>query len=341
MVTIRLVNISNYILKNVSLNIGFNKIHVIYGPNGAGKTTLLKVIAGLTEYKGHVYFDDRLMDSVPPWKRGIGYLPQNNALFPHMNVYENMLFGLRNNGLDPGRASKRVDEYLELLDISRLKNKYPGFLSSGEKKLVALARVLVLEPKILLLDEPFSNLHYNYKIRIMNMIKYIHRKLNNTIIIVSHILDESLILGDEYSILVNGLLKYNGGLTGLLNAINNELEYLNVLRCRVSEEIYGEQLMKITCKDIELVSLTNRRVGDEVLVSILADKISIHRNRGSCSMNCLNGKVSSKRNLGKNLWLLKVRVGETIFNVLTDQYIKLDSNVYIEIPIRNIMIYKV
>lgn len=161
MTTIEMVKVSNYALRELSMRVQSGEARQIIGPNGAGNTTLLKVIAGLTPYEGSVYFDGRPVDREPPWRRNIGYLPQTNALFPHMTVLDNVLFGLRNKGLSEGEALARAKYYLELLGVHQLRDRYPLMLSAGEQRKVAFARELALKPSVLLLDEPSGGIHYD------------------------------------------------------------------------------------------------------------------------------------------------------------------------------------
>ncbi len=155
---IELKNISRYVLNNVNLEINDGELLVIVGPNGAGKSTLLNVIAGLVGYSGEVYFDEKKMDKVPPHKRGVGYLFQDLALFPHLKVFANIAYGLKVQGYPERVINKRVDTLLDALHIGGLKDRYPRNLSGGEKQRVAIARALAPFQKILLLDEPMSGL---------------------------------------------------------------------------------------------------------------------------------------------------------------------------------------
>ncbi|MCL6560485.1 MAG: ATP-binding cassette domain-containing protein, partial [Firmicutes bacterium] len=159
MAAIYLQNITTpHRLKDVNLTIGDGDLMVLLGPSGAGKSTLLNVVAGLTEYQGEVYFDRKNVNQVPTEKRGIGYLLQDIYLFPHMDVFSNVAFGLRAAAMPADAVTGRVGAILDLLNIAHLKNRYPKELSGGEKQRVGLARSLAKEPHILLLDEPLASL---------------------------------------------------------------------------------------------------------------------------------------------------------------------------------------
>ncbi len=157
---IELVNMSRHICRNVDLRIMDNEILVIVGTTGAGKTTLLNVIAGVVGYKGSVLIDGVNVDKVSPRRRGVGYLFQGLALFPHMTVEANITFGLSAAGIEKNAADERVSSLMEMVHIKHLAHRYPHTLSGGEKKRVALARSLAPSPKVLLLDEPTASLDH-------------------------------------------------------------------------------------------------------------------------------------------------------------------------------------
>ncbi len=343
MVSIKLVNISNYALKNISLNIPGNSVHVVVGPNGAGKTTLLKVIAGLVDYSGNVLFDDEPVDHLPPWKRCVGYLPQTTALFPHMTVLENVLFGLRARGIKGSRALSTAKYYLELLGVYELRDKYPLMLSGGEQKKVALARALAINPRVLLLDEPFTGIHYDYRIQLRDIIRRIHEHEDLTIIIVTHDLDEAIELGNHYSILINGWLKYSGNLGGFLETIKENLHYINAYYCVVTSIDHDTGLAKVNCNNITLtVPLSEKpvKVGDKVLVTIPSDKVVPYIS-GKCypRVNCFNGKVVEVEKWGNSLSLIKVDIADIKVNIITNTHVSIGKYISVKLPIKDLRIH--
>lgn len=215
MVRVNLENISNFILKDVSLEIPSNKLTFITGPNGAGKTTLLKVMAGLVNYSGNVLFDGRLVNDLPPHLRGISYVPQNNALFTHMKVRENIAFGLKVRKLDVAFIERRVNELLEMFHLEKVADEYPARLSGGEAKKVALARALAIEPKILLLDEPFVNLDYTTRHIVEQEIITTIKNLKSTVIMVTHSVEKAMENADKLTIIWDGRLVFDGKPYGL------------------------------------------------------------------------------------------------------------------------------
>ncbi len=202
-------------LNNVSIDIPLGKITVILGPSGSGKTTLLRLIAGLeSPDQGRIYINDTDVTELPPWDRGVSMVFQTPSLFPHLTVEENIGFGLEALGYSSAEIRKRIEWAMELLHISHLRGKYPDQLSGGEQQRVSLARALVLEPKILLLDEPLSNLDLALREELRIELKALQRRLGITFIYVTHDQDEALELADYLAILYNGkIIEYGDPLT--------------------------------------------------------------------------------------------------------------------------------
>jgi ABC-type sugar transport system ATPase subunit len=213
MAAIRLRSIlTPHCLNNINLDIEAGELVVIIGRNGAGKSTLLDVIAGLTEYSGQVFFNQRNMNSVRAENRGVGYLLQDIYLFPHLTTYENIAFGLRAGGCSSSRIRKKVDETLDMLQIAHLKERYPRNLSGGEKQRIGLARSIIMEPKVLLLDEPLSSLDPLTAKCIRNELKILQKRLNLTMLYVTHGHSEAQELADRIVVLSEGRIKQSGSI---------------------------------------------------------------------------------------------------------------------------------
>jgi molybdate transport system ATP-binding protein len=184
----------------------------LFGQSGAGKTTLLRMLAGLTLPKrgqikvgGETWFDSEAHINLPPQRREIGLVFQDYALFPNMTVRENLSFALANK-----KQSDRVDELIEMMQLCALQHRLPATLSGGQKQRVALARALVRRPKLLLLDEPFSALDADTRIRLQDEILRLHRALGITTLIVSHDLGEVYKLSDRVLLIEQGKISRNG-----------------------------------------------------------------------------------------------------------------------------------
>lgn len=235
MTEIRLKNIQNFALKGVDLDVKEGELMVMVGPSGAGKTTLLNVLAGLVPYKGEVTFDDKPADSLPPYKRRVGYVFQDLFLFPHLTVEKNLLLSMKCLSLT---GQEKKDFTLELLDIFRINklgDRLPEDLSGGEKQRVALARAVACRPKILLLDEPFANLDFRTARYLRQEFKSLQKKLCLSALFVTHNMQEARELGERIAVLRDGRMEQVAGRdeVWLSNVEGNMfLEKPNLLPCR-------------------------------------------------------------------------------------------------------------
>lgn len=196
-------------LKGVNIEISGGCITSILGPSGCGKTTLLKIIAGLIEPdRGRVYFNGDDYTHVPPEKRGAGIVFQDLALFPHMNVYDNVAFGLRARHINEAEIKNRVYRIMAMLglDPQEYVNRRINELSGGQQQRVALARALILEPRVLLLDEPLAHLDYKVKQKLLMELRGLQRRLGITTVYVTHDQYEAMSLSDYIAILNDGKL---------------------------------------------------------------------------------------------------------------------------------------
>ncbi|GFR35734.1 ABC transporter ATP-binding protein [Thermobrachium celere] len=213
MSNIKIFNVYKYyngraVLKNINLDINEGELVVLLGPSGSGKTTLINGIAGIISFEnGEVYFNKDLMNNVPIERRNAALVDQNLLLFPHMNVYSNIAFGLKMRRLDKEIIDKKVKLLIDLMELSGLEKKYPYQLSGGQAQRVAIARALAIEPKVLLLDEPLSKLDKNLRRNMQEFIKELQKKLNITTIMVTHDLEEAFIVADKIALLIDGEIK--------------------------------------------------------------------------------------------------------------------------------------
>ncbi len=192
-------------LEDVSVSFPSGEITVVLGPSGAGKTTLLRIIAGLESPEtGSILFDGVDVTHTPPWERNVSMVFQTPALLPHMTAYENIAFPLESSGLTQPEIRKRVHDVATLVKITDILGKYPDELSGGQAQRVAIARALSVKPKVLLLDEPFSNLDLSLREGLRVELKNLQRKVGITFIHVTHDQDEALELADKLLILYEG-----------------------------------------------------------------------------------------------------------------------------------------
>lgn len=191
-----------------SLRVEPHELFAIVGETGAGKTVLLEAIAGAFPLEsGQILLDGKDIDCLPVQQRRLGIVYQDHALFPHMTVAENIGYGLRMAGVPKAEAACRVEEMLELFSIQHIADRYPGVISGGEGQRTALARALVLEPEILLLDEPFSALDPTTKKRMYETLRDVHGRFGCTVVFVTHDFNEARTLGQRVGIILDGKLQ--------------------------------------------------------------------------------------------------------------------------------------
>ncbi len=189
-------------LKGVSLDIHSGEFFTLLGPSGCGKTTLLRMIAGFNSVEeGEISFGDKVINNLPPHKRGIGMVFQNYAIFPHLTVEENVAYGLRAQKVPAAEIKSRVAEALKMVQIEKLKDRMPNELSGGQQQRVALARAFVIEPQVLLMDEPLSNLDAKLRVQMRTIIKKLQRRLGITTIYVTHDQEEALAISDRIAVM--------------------------------------------------------------------------------------------------------------------------------------------
>ena len=213
---------SNHVLKEVSLNIENKDFYTFLGPSGCGKTTLLRLIAGFEKSSsGELFIDGKEVSNLNPWERDVGMVFQNYALWPHMTVYKNVSFGLEEKKIDKKEIKSRVDEVLELVDLKDLSGRYPFQLSGGQQQRVALARTLVVKPKVLLLDEPLSNLDAKLRVQMRKELQDLHKKIGITSIFVTHDQEEANSMSTNLAILNEGVVQQVGKPVDLYNNPEN------------------------------------------------------------------------------------------------------------------------
>jgi ABC-type sugar transport system ATPase subunit len=216
MTTLNIVNLvkkygDTVVVDNLSLQVCDGEFVTLLGPSGCGKTTTLRAIAGLIEIDGgEIYFDDRLMNDVPPHKRSTAMVFQSYALFPHMSVRDNIAFGLRMHKVPPTEREARVNEAMAMLGLQAMADRKPGNLSGGQQQRVALARAIVTQPDILLFDEPLSNLDAKLRERIRIEIRELQRRLKITSIYVTHDQAEAMVISDRIVIMNKGCIEQIG-----------------------------------------------------------------------------------------------------------------------------------
>ena len=199
------------VLKGVDLRIEPGELFTFLGPSGSGKSTLLRAIAGFGPMpRGRILIGDHDVTRLPPWRRNVGMVFQSYALWPHMTVYKNVAFGLEERRAPSAEIPKRVEAALDMVGLWELANRRPSQLSGGQQQRVALARTIIVEPRVLLLDEPLSNLDANLRVQMRREILDLQRKLKLTTIFVTHDQEEANTISDRIAVLDEGILQQVG-----------------------------------------------------------------------------------------------------------------------------------
>ncbi len=317
MIELRLKNVSKLFgetraVDNVTFDVKGGELFFLLGPSGCGKTTCLRMIAGF--YKpdeGEIYFGDKLMNDVPPYKRNIGMVFQNYALWPHMTVYQNVEYGLNVRKIPAKERKGKVERVLEIVQMEKYIDRNPNQLSGGQQQRIALARALVIEPDILLLDEPLSNLDAKLRLEMRHEIKRIHSELGITSVYVTHDQKEALSLADRLAIMKDGNVMqigtprevYNFPVNKFVADFIGETNFINGKVKTKSSEFYtidtsiGEVYASLNNKDLS--------VGNEVSCSIRPESISITDNPKDNSINQFEARIISLTYLGdiEEYWL--------------------------------------
>ncbi len=261
---------------NLDITIPSGKLFGLLGPSGCGKSTTLYMISGLLRpTDGEIYFGDENVTPVPPEERGIGLVFQNYALYPHMSVRQNIMFPLENVKMDKQESLEKAQEIADLVGIGHLMNRKPKQLSGGQQQRVAIARALVKSPRVLLLDEPLSNLDARLRLQTREEIKRIQRETGITTIFVTHDQEEAMSISDEIVVLREGVTQQVGKPQNVYNNPNNQFVAkflgtppINMFEGRIeNKKLYiGEALIsnKIDAKDQE-VSIGIRPEGFKIV----------------------------------------------------------------------------
>ena len=239
---------------HLNLKIREGEFFTLLGPSGCGKTTLLRMIAGFNSIEGgEILFDEKVVNNMPAHKRDIGMVFQNYAIFPHLTVYENVAYGLKARNVKDNEMRTRVEEALELVQISQLRDRKPNELSGGQQQRVALARAFVIEPTVLLMDEPLSNLDAKLRVQMRTVIKKLQRRLGITTIYVTHDQEEALSISDRIAVMKEGRIMQVGTPTEIYihpadAFVSNFIGVSNFLDCDVQKRTVRVRNYSFTMK---------------------------------------------------------------------------------------------
>ena len=321
----------NHVVKGINLSIGDGEFLCLLGPSGCGKTTLLRMIAGLTETdEGKIIINGKDMTDLPPDKRSNGMVFQNYALFPHMTVEQNIAYGLKRHRVPKDETKRRVQFGLEMVRLEGLGKRYPRELSGGQQQRVALARALVMNPDLLLLDEPLSNLDAKLRKEMRLEIRNIQKKLNVTTIFVTHDQEEALTMADTIAIMNGGVVEQLGSPLEMYEHPNTQFvaSFIGGTNLIEGEVVTSEgNAVTARCGKTMLRGLTNNTLtpGQKVITSQRPERLRLHAN-GETGGNCVRGKITTRVYLGASIrFVVEDEEGR---NIIVDLPINEDLEIY-------------
>lgn len=326
-------------VKDVNLTIKDGEFFSLLGPSGCGKTTILRMMAGFyVPTIGKILFDNKDVSILPPNKRNTAMVFQNYALFPHMTVFENVAFGLRARKIQNPERQERVRNALELVNLAELENRHVTQLSGGQQQRVALARAIVIEPEILLLDEPLSNLDAKLRRETREQIQKLQRKLKITTIYVTHDQEEALTLSDRIALMSEGMCQQIGTPFEIYNHPANAFVAKFIGRSNLLNgtviKVQSDDILVELKQGIQLMVKTDDKPspGQKVILAIKPESVILHKN-DITGMNILKGRIITKHFNG---YLIEYEIdldGIVINSVaLNEENAYEEINIYVEIP---------
>jgi len=331
-------NKKDEIIKKLSLEVKQGEFLVIVGPSGCGKSTLLRMIAGLEDINdGTIKIEDKVINNIPPANRDIAMVFQNYALYPHMNVYKNLSYGLKNRKVSKAVIEQKVQEIAMLLQIEDLLIRKPSELSGGQRQRVAMGRAIIREPKVFLFDEPLSNLDAKLRHQMRLEIRKLHEKLKITSVYVTHDQVEAMTLADRIVVINKGAIEqvgtpeeiYNNPKTLFVSKFMGTPP-MNIFTCKMIDKninFFGNQLQ------------VNTKIDDEELyVGIRAEDISLNECENTVKLSI---KIEMIERLGSENLLYTTLDGQE-FTVKTNNHIRKNSPfIDIYIPINKMYLFSI
>lgn len=294
-------------IPDLSLEIQPGEFFTLLGPSGCGKTTLLRMIAGFNSIEGgQFFFGDRLINDLDPAKRNIGMVFQNYAIFPHLTVRKNVAFGLKNRKLPSDQIKQRTDDFMSLMKIQEYADRLPEKLSGGQQQRVALARALAIEPEVLLMDEPLSNLDAKLRVEMRSVIKEIQNRLGITTVYVTHDQEEAMAVSDRIAVMNLGVIQQIGTPKALYQRPANKFVATFIGRANFFDAVIRKHdsrssIMFDNGYTINMPNLSDAvSDGQKVAVSVRPEELVIHKSDTIDNSNCLVGRVMYSTFLGLN-----------------------------------------
>jgi len=291
----------NVVIRDLSADIKSGELFTLLGPSGCGKTTLLRMIAGFNSVEhGTIAFDDQVINHIPVHKRNFGMVFQNYAIFPNMTVYRNIEYGLKNKKLSKDEIKRRVQEIMETVQITQYADRYPDKLSGGQQQRVALARAIVVQPQVLLMDEPLSNLDAKLRIEMREAIREVQKKIGITTVYVTHDQEEALAISDRIAVMNKGDIQQIETPENIYSRPYNTfvaefIGHSNAFAGTVLSQADGKIAIRMaTGLVIEVAGVKPVKAGEEILVYVRPEEFVV-----ADAEHGMPAKVLIKRFLGK------------------------------------------
>jgi putative spermidine/putrescine transport system ATP-binding protein len=324
---------ANVVLNGIDLEVKQGELLTLLGPSGCGKSTTLNLIAGfLDPDRGEVHIKGNNVTKVPPYKRDLGMVFQTYSLFPHMTVYENLSFGLKLRKVGKAEQKKKISKALELVKMSGLENRYPRELSGGQRQRVAISRALVVEPELLLLDEPLSNLDAKLRHELRAEIKRLQKEIGVTTIFVTHDQEEALSMSDRVVVMNAGKIEQISTPTEIYNHPKTEFvfQFIGKSNCfegnvsavdkRKVAVMIGSDITHVDTNNV-MGNESDLKTGDEVKLYIRPEKLQVVSldEKSSSPLDFHRAKISQMNYLGTS-WEINVLLQGKSIQVLTSAF---------------------
>jgi putative spermidine/putrescine transport system ATP-binding protein len=325
-------------LENMTLTVERGEFIALLGPSGCGKSTALNCIAGLLALSdGSIWLDDERIDVLPPEKRGFGMVFQNYALFPHMSVKRNIGFGLLMRGESGADIERKVDAVVRLVQLRGHEDKLPGQLSGGQQQRVAIARAIVIEPPLVLMDEPLSNLDAKLRLEMRAEIRRIHRDLGRTTIYVTHDQDEALSLADRIVVIKDGRVHQIAAPAEIYAQPANLdvarfMGYRNVLNLDVSAQANGRA--QLSGPGLALQGTIKQPLGAKAAAAIRPEEFVV-----GDGPNGIDGKVENVEYSGRDSLLEVVTAAGLRLHVRSAVHPAVGAQVRLSVPPERVLVY--
>ena len=329
-------------LNELTLTIQRGEFIALLGPSGCGKSTALNCIAGLMQLSGgSIWLDQTRIDTLPPEKRGFGMVFQNYALFPHMTVAKNIGFGLRMRGVPEAGAAPRVTRALQLVQLTGQEHKLPGQLSGGQQQRVAIARAIVIEPPLVLMDEPLSNLDAKLRIETRAEIRRIHKELGRSTIYVTHDQDEALSLADRIVVMKDGVVQQIAAPHDVYGQPANLhvarfMGYRNVVELAIEAES-GDRV-SLSGADIRLTGVRKQPLtGGRANIAMRPEEFELGAAPGG--PNTITGRIDNVEYCGRDSLVDIVTASGTRLHVRANGIPQVGDIAHVYIPVERTLVY--